>query len=682
MGRTVIAMLLGLLLTQGAIAKINLDVDLGWEGHARRGVWMPVFVQVSNEKPTSAVIELYTPHDSSTAMNIRMPIAIGPSAQTYVIYAPLISSWDNSIVLRIRDRTTRKLLAEQALLDPMSEDGIKADPNLFKNSDLFIAESGRRRVLAGLGAGNDGPQCGFLRQSRLPGVTKGFDGVSVLVLNQPDFLQLELVQQNTICDWVRAGGHLVLWLSEDPIPPGRPLVGLLPCEVGDPVAVSIAPTDLRRAGLSDRFAKLKGRALTPTEGASRIPLLNSSSASAITGSRGYGQVTVLSFDASDLLFDQPDHSKEFWGKALSLNLNPVVNTSSVNYGIVRQNNGAAGQIIDLLGNVPGVGSFGFGYVAVVLIGMMLLVGPVDWFVLKRMGRQHWTWVTTSGWIALITIVALFIGSLFRSGQLHFRTLAVVDQVDDAVIDRLDVAGIYSPKTEDYQLEPTSNSSWWEPMSIEQGYFRSGVMQTLDFRQDGRGNTPDAMLINVWNLRFLRGKGMESYPPVIRARLALQSTTSGNSTKRHIVGTIGNLSNVSLEHMWLRTREHTTELSTQPNFPAGGILPGQTLRVDMAVDLKPDTPDQWGPPVQADQLSQSLAPRDPFGVARAATELSEGRSKLIDERLAQYPNESIGVLYCESESPTPAAKLLTPNAIQKHWQVFRDVVSLENLPLRK
>ena len=38
--------------------------------------------------------------------------------------------------------------------------------------------------------------------------------------------------------------------------------------------------------------------------------------------------------------------------------------------------GSVRQVGDLLGDVPGAGRFGFGYVAGVMIGMMVVVGPV------------------------------------------------------------------------------------------------------------------------------------------------------------------------------------------------------------------------------------------------------------------------------------------------------------------
>src|SRR4029453_16674355 len=97
------------------------------------------------------------------------------------------------------------------------------------------------------------------------------------------------------------------------------------------------------------------------------------------------------------------------------------------------------QVGDLLGNVPGAGRFGFGYVAGILIAMMVIVGPVDWLLLKKLGRQPWTWATTTGWIALVTLSAVYAGHLFKSGDLHFRTFQLVDQADGLALARTDLS---------------------------------------------------------------------------------------------------------------------------------------------------------------------------------------------------------------------------------------------------
>src|SRR3712207_8616828 len=48
--------------------------------------------------------------------------------------------------------------------------------------------------------------------------------------------------------------------------------------------------------------------------------------------------------------------------------------------------------------------------------------------LKKLGRQPWTWVTTGGWVALINLGAIYAGHVFKSGELHYRTVELVDQI--------------------------------------------------------------------------------------------------------------------------------------------------------------------------------------------------------------------------------------------------------------
>jgi hypothetical protein len=160
-----LAILLALLpgLPLWAANKINLDIDIGWRGHARLGAWTPLFIHVSATNPVGAMIDLYAPHDSSTALNIHQPITIGPASRTYTLYAPLLDSWNNPITLRIRDRATGDLLIERPLLDQGGNDYFSPNAALFKRStNLFIAVSGRAPALGDLANGPTFPQLGFL----------------------------------------------------------------------------------------------------------------------------------------------------------------------------------------------------------------------------------------------------------------------------------------------------------------------------------------------------------------------------------------------------------------------------------------------------------------------------------------------------------------------------------------
>jgi hypothetical protein len=244
---------------------------------------------------------------------------------------------------------------------------------------------------------------------------------------------------------------------------------------------------------------------------------------------------------------------------------------------------------DHLGSVPGAGRFGFSYVAWVVLGMMVLVGPVDWFVLKRLGRQPWTWVTTTGWIGAVTVAALYAGHVFKSGDLHYRTVAVVDQADNRVVARTTLAGLYSPKTTIYHFDapptqadaqgnpvPTNRppAGWWDPASGTV-YGGGGLKVDVPFHQTTEGNLPEPMTVNVWNLRFLRGENLTAGDPMVRASLRFVPASPGANrpaaeaaTLGRVEGTITNLSDRTLADVRVRVGDGLPGRH-RVGHPAGG-----------------------------------------------------------------------------------------------------------------
>ncbi len=258
-----------LLAVPAGAADTNMDVHVGWGERARQGGWIPVTVQVSDVKPRNAVIEIVAPHDSAMGMKISQPVGIGPSPQTYVLYAPLVNMWGEPTMVRVRDAGTNKVLAEQAILDRDNMDvqaGVKSANAFYDASKTFIGLSGRGKALGESENPNSGPMLGYVTEPFLPRVAKGYTGLDFLVLNQPDLAAMEIAQQSSICDWVRSGGKLILWLSEDQVPVGSPLAHLLPCKVGEVIVVQPTQQELQSAWLPQRFGKIKGRALTANEG--------------------------------------------------------------------------------------------------------------------------------------------------------------------------------------------------------------------------------------------------------------------------------------------------------------------------------------------------------------------------------------------------------------------------------
>ena len=432
-------------------AQTTMQVRLGWEGYVRADRWNLGFVTLSDPRPRNVTIEFHTPYDRFQGNRIGQGMTIGPQPQTFPLYLPLRAMNVEDLSIIVRDARTRKRLATFPP-GPMPATGglpgMMTDP-----ARSFIGISGRRTTLRSVTRGLPGVplEAGYLDPSDLPTDAIGFDALDILVLNAPSFSALGDEQQQAIADWVRAGGSLVLWPSDDPVPAAGPLIDVLPCRIGDSAVVELPPDLLEKAGLPPRFRKLPARALLPSDGATPVKLLGSDPLTAYRRRVGFGRVVVCPTDLSALMFAKPQDAYRAWRAVLDGMLDNLpdpeaaVTAPERAYGLnptaLRDHNGLR-QIGDMLGTVPGAGRFGFGYVAGVLVGMMVVVGPVDWFVLKRLGRQPWTWVTTGGWIGLVTLGAVYAGHMLKSGELHFRTFEVVDQADGAAVASTKLAGLY------------------------------------------------------------------------------------------------------------------------------------------------------------------------------------------------------------------------------------------------
>ncbi len=680
-----------------APADVNLKIDLGWDNVYRAGHWTPIFITAwdpTESRGRNVHLEISSPHDAGHLLNVAAEFAITSTPRSIILYCPLSYQLEECSAV-VRDLRSRRKLFEQSLDPAGSATGPRRAIVSYGagGDDIVLGVSGPSTAL-GILAGQfkwkddagDQPyrnhmlRIGYLPVRSLPDAIVGYDGLDALVLNAPDLGTMPPAKQEIIAQWVRSGGRLLIWPGDAPVPPTSPLASILPAAVGDNQSIQI-PLDLtRKFGLALRVAQLSTRRLDPAPSARQLPLLDSQ-AQAITSRAGLGIVSLLSINASQLIFDDEAAAHRFWRPILHDLLQAPDESpldADVPYNLyssseVRQS-AAMEVVIDRLGDVPGVGKFDFGYIALVLIALMFVVGPIDWFVLKKIGRQPWTWLTISGWIALLTLAALYLGNLVRSGDVHYRTVRLIDQADDRIVAATDIVGIYSPKTTEYALG-VAPDQWWEPAATTpHGYFRAQHAPTqIDTIQDARGNFPLPLTINIWSLRFLRSElgDVSNFSPLISADLHRDGA--------RVRGTITNRSNVPIHNVRIQTSGGGGSIALDAD---ASIPPGQTIQVDAQISTaaqpKPQAdnriyygPRMGGPnPYRKEFLSDD-------GFIRATAMLAPARSRRIEEILRHQ--QDIVCIYGESELPAAHIKLNHSANLpskEKHWQIIRALVPLK------
>ena len=671
-----------------AAAETTMQVRLGWDGLIHSDRWNLAFVTLSDTKPRNVLLEFHTPYDSFQGMRIDQAMTIGPQAQTFPLYLPMrgIGLGVEELSVVVRDANSLKKLASFPSATTSLRGGQVLDP-----ARNFIGVSGKRATLRNVTDALPGAmlQAGHLDVADLPADPIGYDCLDVFVLNMAEFSEMSAEQQQAIADWVRGGGSLILWPGDDSIPATSPLIDILPCRIGASRIVEIPADTAQTAGLAARFRKLPARDLAPHPGAAPVSLLGTPQLTAYRQRVGFGQVLVSPTDLTALSFADPKKTWDLWklvldGMVPKLPDDPF--TPPERYYAMSDTGfreaAALRQVGDLLGAVPGAGRFGFGYIATVLIGMMVVVGPVDWFVLKKLGRQPWTWVTTTGWIGLVTLGAIYAGHLLKSGELHFRTFELVDQADGASVARTDIAGLYSPRTTTYDVN-TPVDSWWQPASPGEEYYvyRRSSGNEMTFHQTYRGSAPEPMIVNVWNLRFLKGRaaGKPAGATLVDAALRITSTTGPEGRpEKHVVGTITNPGTTVLKNLAIRTKDGVCVFALRAKA-ADRIEPGKTVEIDAIIDpeLKPAT--DVGAANRRNRgyypgLGESTLPQ------MSATRLWDVGGYLSvnrTDRITQWlKGDDVACVYAECESPDPVAKLSGATPIERHWKVVRALVTLK------
>lgn len=681
-------------------SRTSLDVEYGWGQWVRPGRWTPVTIVVSDPKVRGAILEVYAPQAGSNAMRVRQGFALGPTPTVFPLYVPLIPGGGETLSVLISDAETGKTLARY----PLDPDTYSGRNNFMEATRRLVGVSGQYTSWQLL-QGQDGVArlaTGHLKPELLPAAPVGYDSLDLLILHSPNLLQIDVAQQKAILDWVRGGGNLLLWPGDDPIPERGPLVENLPCTVGGPIEIPLGDA-AKNLGSGRRITGVRGRALTPAAGAEAITLLGSPESTAYARRLGLGRVVVAPTDLSQLRFDSSDKDAQLWrpllaGMGLLNEEQPTGQNNRSYWGVdpdVQRESVAVSNLQNQLADVPGAGRFGFSYVATVLLGMMVIVGPVDWFVLKRLGRQPWTWATTAGWIGLVTLGALYAGHFFKSGDLHYRSVTLIDQAGDATVGRGSLTCIYSPRTTDYHLDAPATGAateapdggagagpdpfreppdgWWEPSSAQANYYYGshGLKTDVPFRQTQGGNAPGALLINVWNMRFLRSRSIEAGSPMMRASLSIAYRPDGPPT---VGGTIANLSDRPLVSPGI-------ELAEGVYVPGNGkgaalrIEPGTTVAVDgswgfdRAVEEAIKNADFAGDHGRYNRHDRRGALDEMWIAAR---DLSGTRSRRIRD-LVRFGGHAAVV--AELADASPPAVLREPGAKERHFTLVRAVVPL-------
>ena len=472
----------------GSASAANRTVDVenvrvGFQDRYKVGTWTPAWIQLrGGVDGFNGVLQVIAQDEDGTPSTISQPVQVGPGGTQRVTAYVRAGSQDRDFAtLRFIDgKTGRKACPDVVVGDllgnrppePLSQDdyqvlslghpsgidNIKNLPGFNANKNAATIPNGRARevIIAQLQTLDD----------LLPGRWYGYDAVDVVVVDTNDKEMLATIsgaRGESLRQWVQRGGHLVVAVSSNWQAVNDGMLGeMLPVKLNGQsqvspfdslesftggshqVAFENAPTRVAK------FEEIDARGGKVIASTLSTPLV-------VRGPYGFGRVTVVGLDVDAKPFSGwPDRALFFVkaldlkGSSLSAEANRVVNGRLIS----NANSDLATRVRITLDQFKGVTLIPFGWVAGFIVLYILLIGPGDYFFLKKvLKRMELTWITFPTIVVTVSLLAYYAAYLVKGTDLRVNKVDVVDiDLESKQARGVSWINLFSPQNLDYSIK--------------------------------------------------------------------------------------------------------------------------------------------------------------------------------------------------------------------------------------
>ena len=568
---------------------INVRVEVGFDGKARLGHWTPVVVQMENQGPDFAgEVQIFgTPGQSARYVaDIVLPTNSRKRLTLHVPYLANIHRLDVELVSEGQVTASREPRV-----------------SLVRDTDLFVGVVGQRAGAWNLLTTLEMPgQPGEvvvtpISSDRFPRRPEALDAFDVIALGDVQVQTLSPGMLEALEGWVAGGGTLIL--------PGGPnaranLQGLpdqlMPVQIGDAVELRRTPA-LERLGKRpfpaafpftvSRSKLVSGRVLAQ-EG--DVPL-------AVLSRYGRGGVLFLAFDPAAQPLAGWVGMPQVWKELLYPSLPPSVVLSDQAY---RRDTwgpfsswGLRSQ--QALSNLSSLEFPSINLLLGLIGGYILLVGPVNYVVLRRLRRPGLTWVTIPALVLLFSGSAYFLAVEAKGSDVQGSAVSIIQGAQDTDWARVRrMVGVVAPRQADYRVEVSGNAlaASWDIGRRMSTSSRGGAGDTpVKIRNGEDGSELELLNMGMWTMRSLWTDGVQRVEEALSHDLYIE----GDRLK----GTVTNKSPVPLKQVWVIAGGWGHDL--------GALGPRDTAIVDISLAASPLGRSNWR---QQPDYPAGVPPSDP------------------------------------------------------------------------
>lgn len=568
---------------------LTMSAQPAFGGYFKYGEWLPIWVQVENSGP-------------DLEGELRVRIADSWGATSYAASAQLPTGSRKRIPLYVLPNNYSHVLEVQLVADgsvlASQNVNVLPQPNINYLVGFIAPEQGALSQIKTISLPGQARPLALTAVSlgELPERAEGLRSFDTLVLNATDTSGLTPGQQAALESWVRQGGRLVVGGGAEAAQTtaGLPKT-LLPFEPGQVVELDELPGLAGFAG--GNAVRVPGPFAVATGGAIResavlasqedIPLVQE-------WALDEGSVDFVALNLATSPFDAWNGTPAFWERLVSPGAvypqGIPVDTS------VRQMR--SNQMTYALSNLPSLDLPSIRSLAILLGIYVLLVGPVNYLILRWRKRLHLAWVTIPVFTVAFSAGAFSLGYAMRGTDLILNKIAVVELQPDGSANVNTYLGLFSPAQQSYEID-VSGDGLLSPLRPDYDPFGStgpGAGNEAIFVQGNPGRVR-GLTVNQWSMQSFMTE--DTWPGVgtITADLALDG--------QQLKGSLQNETDFTLTDAVLILGNQFTRL--------GDFGPGESRPVNMGVPTLIGEP--FGQPVIYQLFSQYFEQPMPNGPPR-------------------------------------------------------------------
>lgn len=470
---------------------LQFDVFLGYDGIVPEATWVPIVCEIKNDGPSFNGMVEVSGGNLEQGQTRQLVVELPTGTTKRVVIPVFSSSRYGSWNVRLLDERGR-VRSEQTDLRAR-----KQIPAAIPLVGALPRTPGGSPAIRPVQRPESQPATARLQPTIFPDNPLVLEGMDSLYLNSEQAASLRVNQVRALLAWLDAGGHLIVAVEQPSDISSSPwLKSLFPCDLKDlrvlpqhpefqrwlrsPAWVANAAYSVssRPATSPRRNARPASPAPSPPAGASpdnpftdlpddstfelaemrvasgtiregQVIVGTDDAPLVVTAQHGRGQVTALLFSPEREPFRSWKNLPTFWAKLLGV---PAAwySSSDASQPGGWSSDGIFGAMIDS----RQVHKLPVGWLLLLLLAYLVVIGPLDQFWLKRIGRPMLTWITFPCYVALFSLLIYVIGYKLRAGESEWNELHLVDVLPKG--ERADLRGrtyasVYSPSNQRYQL---------------------------------------------------------------------------------------------------------------------------------------------------------------------------------------------------------------------------------------